>query len=140
MAAGRFEYAPGIRSPEGENFDEVEKVLDGDRSRLKALDLQPGDLQVFFGRYSLHRVTPVQGEKERHTVIFAYAKEPGFIGRPERAQRIFGRMGTDSRDPLERGHESQRLPGRLSLTHLVGAEFEAARPEYLVTSHLRTGP
>ncbi|MGM0823709.1 MAG: HalD/BesD family halogenase [Pseudomonadota bacterium] len=89
---GRFEYAPGIRSPEGENFAEVENVIDGDRSRLKALDLQPGDLQIFFGRYSLHRVTPVEGDKERHTVIFAYAKEPGFVGRPERAQRIFGRM------------------------------------------------
>ena len=91
-AGGRFEYAPGIRNPEGENFAEVEKVIDGDRSRLKALDLQPGDLQIFFGRYSLHRVTPVEGDKERHTVIFAYAKEPGFVGRPERAQRIFGRM------------------------------------------------
>ncbi|WP_136249144.1 HalD/BesD family halogenase [Halomonas borealis] len=89
---GRFEYAPGIRSPEGENFEGVEEVIDGDHSRLEALDLQPGDLQVFFGRYSLHRVTPVEGDKERHTVIFAYAKEPGFIGRPERAQRIFGRM------------------------------------------------
>ncbi|MGQ7248016.1 HalD/BesD family halogenase [Halomonas sp. V046] len=89
---GLFEYSPGIRSPEGENFEDVEKVLDGDRSSLKSLTLEPGDLQVFFGRYSLHRVTPVVGDKERHTVIFAYAKEPGFIGRPERAQRIFGRM------------------------------------------------
>lgn len=89
---GRFEYAPAIRSPEGENFEEVEKILDGDRSTIKSLDLQPGDLQIFFGRYSLHRVTPVEGDRERHTVIFAYAKEPGFIGRPERAQRIFGRM------------------------------------------------
>ncbi|MDT8896415.1 hypothetical protein RSO41_17340 [Halomonas sp. I1] len=89
---GRFEYAPGIRGPEGENFEAVKQVLDGDRSRLESLDLTPGDLQIFFGRYSLHRVTPVEGDKERHTVIFAYAKEPGFIGRPERAQRIFGRM------------------------------------------------
>jgi hypothetical protein len=89
---GRFEYSPGIRSPEGENFDEVERVIDGDRSTIKSLDLQPGDLQIFFGRYSLHRVTPVEGDRERHTVIFAYAKEPGFIGRPERAKRIFGRM------------------------------------------------
>ncbi|QFU01817.1 hypothetical protein FIU83_09210 [Halomonas sp. THAF5a] len=102
---GRFEYAPGIRSPEGENFDEVERVIDGDRSRLKSLDLQPGDLQVFFGRYSLHRVTPVEGDKERHTVIFAYAKEPGFIGRPERAQRIFGRMAPVHERLLEEGME-----------------------------------
>ncbi|MBB3232862.1 HalD/BesD family halogenase [Halomonas stenophila] len=89
---GRFEYAPGIRSPEGENVEGVEQVIDGDRTRLKSLDLQPGDLQIFFGRYSLHRVTLVEGDRERHTVIFAYAKEPGFIGRPERARRIFGRM------------------------------------------------
>ncbi|WP_251978456.1 HalD/BesD family halogenase [Salinicola avicenniae] len=89
---GRFEYAPGIRSPEGENYDGVERVLDGESQGLKSLDLQLGDLQIFFGRYSLHRVTPVRGDRERHTVIFAYAKEPGFIGRPERAQRIFGRM------------------------------------------------
>ncbi|MFY0990737.1 HalD/BesD family halogenase [Halomonas sp. C05BenzN] len=100
---GRFEYAPGIRSPEGENFEEVEKVIDGDRSRLKSLDLAPGDLQVFFGRYSLHRVTPVEGDKERHTVIFAYAKEPGFIGRPERARRIFGRMAPIHERLLEEG-------------------------------------
>lgn len=89
---GTFEYVPGIRNPESENFEQVQQVLDGDHSRVRSLDLQPGDLQVFFGRYSLHRVTPVQGERERHTVIFAYASEPGFIGRPERAQRIFGRM------------------------------------------------
>ncbi|APE32361.1 hypothetical protein BOX17_16180 [Halomonas aestuarii] len=102
---GRFEYAPGIRSPKGENFEEVERVIDGDRSRLKALDLQPGDLQIFFGRYSLHRVTPVEGDKERHTVIFAYAKEPGFIGRPERARRIFGRMAPVHERLLEEGME-----------------------------------
>jgi hypothetical protein len=89
---GRFEYVPGLRSPEDENFEGVEAVLDGDRSQLKSLDLELGDLQIFFGRYSLHRVTPVRGERERHSVIFAYAKEPGFVGRPERAQRIFGRM------------------------------------------------
>jgi hypothetical protein len=89
---GRFEYVPGLRSPESENFEGVQQVLDGDRSGLKSIDLELGDLQIFFGRYSLHRVTPVKGERERHSVIFAYAQEPGFVGRPERAQRIFGRM------------------------------------------------
>lgn len=91
-AGGTFEYAPGLRSPESENFPGVRAVLDGERSQLKSLDLELGDLQIFFGRYSLHRVTPVRGERERHSVIFAYAREPGFVGRPERAQRIFGRM------------------------------------------------
>nr|WP_163503705.1 hypothetical protein [Halomonas socia] len=102
-SGGRFEYAPGIRSPAGENFAAVERVLDGDRSQLTSLALEPGDLQIFFGRYSLHRVTPVEGDKERHTVIFAYAKEPGFIGRPERAQRIFGRMAPIHEQLLREG-------------------------------------
>lgn len=102
---GRFEYAPGIRSPAGENFDTVQQVLDGDDRSVRKLDLQPGDLQIFFGRYSLHRVTPVTGDRERHTVIFAYAREPGFIGRPERALRIFGRMAPIHEQMLREGIE-----------------------------------
>lgn len=89
---GRFEYAPGLRDPDSENFERVQEVLDGDTSQVRHLYLQPGDLQIFFGRFSLHRITPVESARERHTVIFAYAKEPGFIGRPERAKRIFGRL------------------------------------------------
>ncbi|GHB07152.1 HalD/BesD family halogenase [Salinicola rhizosphaerae] len=100
---GKFEYAPGIRSPQGENFEGVEQVLDGNTEQLKSLELQLGDLQIFFGRYSLHRVTPVVGDRERHTVIFAYAKEPGFVGRPERAQRIFGRMASVHERMLHEG-------------------------------------
>lgn len=105
---GRFEYAPGIRSPEGENFAGVQQILDGDDSAVRKLDLQPGDLQIFFGRYSLHRVTPVEGSRERHTVIFAYAKEPGFIGRPERALRIFGRMAPVHEQMLREGEDIER--------------------------------
>ena len=89
---GVFQYAPGIRGAQGENFGGVQAILDGDHSMLKTLELTPGDLQIFFGRNALHRVTPVVGPRERHTVIFAYAKEPGFVGRPERAKAIFGRM------------------------------------------------
>lgn len=103
FGGGQFQYAPSIRSVEGENFEGVEKVLDGEHDKVKKLDLQPGDLQIFFGRYSLHRVTPVEGSKERHTVIFAYAKEPGFIGRPERALRIFGRIAPIHQELKQQG-------------------------------------
>lgn len=57
---GEFEYAPNIRA-ESENFGEVRKVLDGTSARVVSLHLQPGDLQLFKGRYSLHRVAPLQG-------------------------------------------------------------------------------
>jgi len=38
-------------------------------------------------------------------VIFAYAKEPGFVGRPERAKRIFGRMAPIHERMLEEDTE-----------------------------------
>lgn len=90
---GIFEYCPRIRSPESEEFDRVRAVLkDEDRSEVKQLELVAGDIQIFFGRYSLHRVTRVGGQRARHSAIFAYAKEPGVIGKPERTKHLFGRL------------------------------------------------
>ncbi len=90
-SGGVFEYCPDIRSPQAENFDRVRNVLTGDRSEVKQLDLQCGDLQLFKGRYSLHRVTTVNGHDDRHTAIFAYTQEPGIINKAERSRQLFGR-------------------------------------------------
>ena len=90
---GEFEYCPGIRSPASERYERVGAVLRGeDTSPVRHLPLRSGDLQIFYGRYSLHRVTRVQGERERISAIFAYAKQPGIIGRVERTRRLFGRV------------------------------------------------
>lgn len=89
-AGGAFEYCPEIRKPGDENYGAVKAVLDGDRSRVRQLHLAIGDLQIFRGRFSLHRVTRVTGE--RHTAIFGYAKEPGFIGRVKRTMDVHGRV------------------------------------------------
>lgn len=89
---GTFEYCPNIRSGEAENFDDVRAVLDGGGDHLtRRLTLRPGDLQLFKGRFSLHRVTEVQGETARHTAIFAYSERPGVIGSVARTKQIFGR-------------------------------------------------
>lgn len=87
---GAFEYVPDLRQPGDECYDEVEKVLDGHSERVRSLSLELGDLQIFKGRFSLHRV--VKGLGERHTVIFGYAKEPGFIGRVERTRKVHNRV------------------------------------------------
>lgn len=90
---GKFEYAPMIRTETDENLQGVGGIVrDEDRSRVKVLELTPGDLQIFKGRFSVHRVTKVAGTKERHTAIFAYAKEPGMIGRAERTRQLYGRL------------------------------------------------
>ena len=62
---GLFEYSPDIRSVSNENFDDVTKVLRGDRDKVKSLDLRPGDLQIFKGRFSMHRVTKIEGKTSR---------------------------------------------------------------------------
>src|SRR5699024_4455660 len=103
QCGGYFEYGPRIRNPDSENFGAVQDVLQGDRSTVKSLQLQPGDLQIFYGRYSLHRVARVEGPVERHTVIFGYAREPGFIGRAERTRRIFGRIAPIHAQQLREG-------------------------------------
>ena len=73
-AGGAFEYCPQLRSAEDQNYPGVEAVLDGERGPVETLDLRPGDLQIFFGRNSLHRVAEVEGGRERHTLILAYAE------------------------------------------------------------------
>lgn len=88
---GAFEYAPMIRTSEDENFDEVIKVLDGSSDKVISLKLEPGDLQLFKGRYSLHRVAPLAGERPRYVAILSYAQEPGMVGSVERTQQLYGR-------------------------------------------------
>jgi hypothetical protein len=89
---GVFEYCPGIRSAADERFADVRAVLRGDGDHLvRRLTLRPGDLQLFAGRYALHRVTPVEGDGDRHTAIFAYSERPGVVGSLERTRQLFGR-------------------------------------------------
>lgn len=86
---GLFEYCPGIRQPGRENYDAVAAVLDGDREPVNSLELTIGDLQLFAGRYSLHRVR--KGLGERHTAIFGYSEKPGYIGSAESTRQAYGR-------------------------------------------------
>jgi hypothetical protein len=87
---GAFEYAPRIREGD-ENFAEVSRVLNGTSNKVKVLHLEPGDLQIFRGRYSLHRVAPLSGPRRRYVAIFSYVEEPNMVGTPERARQLYGR-------------------------------------------------
>jgi len=89
---GDFEYSPHLRSTTDENYAGVERVLDDDRSLITTLRLEPGDLQIFKGRYSLHRVTPLEGDRLRYVAIFSYVEEPGMVGQPERTRQLYGRV------------------------------------------------
>ena len=88
---GAFEYAPMIRK-NGENLEEVSRVLDGTSEKIHTLNLEPGDLQLFRGRYSLHRVAPLSGKRPRHVAIFSYVEQEGMCGSPERTRQLYGRV------------------------------------------------
>ena len=79
-AGGIFEYVPRLRSDDDEHFDEVQSVLDGDRTRVRQIGIGAGTLNLFQGHYSLHRVTPVAGTRQRLQTIFAFADAPDTHG------------------------------------------------------------
>lgn len=73
---GRFEFAPYVRGPEQENYEQIERILDGTPGTTQIIDLQPGTLAIFCGKYSVHRVTEVLGQGERFIALFSYDRKP----------------------------------------------------------------
>jgi hypothetical protein len=91
-SGGYFEYVPNLRSAGDERYSDVTKVLEGDRSRVVRLELRPGDLQIFLGRFSLHRVTENTGHADRLLLIMSYAEKPGMIGSLYRTRELYGKV------------------------------------------------
>jgi len=88
---GDFEYVPMVRTPDDERYDDVRAVLLGQRERVKLLASEPGTLAFFRGRYSLHRVPPVEGETPRMNSVLTYAVERGHVLSPMAQQMYYGR-------------------------------------------------
>ncbi len=91
-SGGAFEYSPDLRSPGDENLEGLRAVMTGDRSTVRTVTARAGDLQLFLGRYSLHRVTRVEGHRPRLMLVLSYAEQPGIIGPVERTRQVYGRV------------------------------------------------
>lgn len=91
-SGGYFEFVPGLRTQRDECYDEVKKVIQGDRSRVKRLQLNAGDLQFFLGRFSLHQVTENTGDDDRLLLIMSFTEKPGVIGNPVRVKGLYGKV------------------------------------------------
>ena len=88
---GVFQYVPNIRNKEDECYDEVLKLLKGDMSRVKEIKLNEGDLQLFKGRYALHRATRAKGNKTRNLVVYTYTEKENVIGSSYRSEELYGK-------------------------------------------------
>jgi len=69
---GDFEYIPAVRSTDDENFGAVESILSGQDERRKTITFQSGDLLLFRGRHSLHRVTSIEGTTTRLMALMSF--------------------------------------------------------------------
>ena len=90
-SGGDFEMVPHLRSAGEEHYPDVAAVLAGDRSRVVTLEMTPGTLLVFAGRYSLHRVSPVVGPADRYVGLLAYDTKPGTVSSDALRQVRYGR-------------------------------------------------
>lgn len=74
---GDFEYVPWIRSADDESYAAVQRLLLGSLDDVVHFPSDAGTLAFFRGQRSIHRVTPIQGERLRINTVLAYAEEPG---------------------------------------------------------------
>ena len=88
---GVYEYAPFIRDREDEGFDAVGDVLAGERGGVHELSQPEGALVIFKGHYTLHRVTPIEGEVSRLVGVLSYAGAPGQRTNSYNRRTFYGR-------------------------------------------------
>ena len=76
-AGGHFEYRPDLRSDQDPNYDGVARLLaDRDPGKCR-LAFPPGTLNIFRGRNTAHRLTPVEGNRDRIIAVFSYYEFQG---------------------------------------------------------------
>jgi len=90
-AGGVYEYVPWSRSPDNENYETVGRILDGKGEGVRKLSMGPGALVLFRGRYSIHRVTPVEGPQPRLVAVLSYDTEPGVMLTDYNRRLFYGR-------------------------------------------------
>jgi hypothetical protein len=90
---GAFEFVPRIRSADDPNYGAIARLLDGDPAGVIRLDMTPGTLALFQGRWSIHRVTPIEGPVPRLIALLGYDTKPGTVSSDNLKLRRYGRLG-----------------------------------------------
>lgn len=88
---GEFQYRTGLRTDTDPNYDGIAEFLAGDQIDATTLPLQAGTLNVFRGKNTLHRVSPVRGDRQRVITVFSYYENPGVEFSDEEKIGFYGR-------------------------------------------------
>ncbi|WP_322027218.1 hypothetical protein [Burkholderia sp. BCC1977] len=90
-AGGEFEYRSDLRADDDPNYDGVARLLEGRDPNVKSLRLTAGNLNVFRGKNTAHRVTSVRGNRERMIAVFSYYEKSGVMFSDEEKLGFYGR-------------------------------------------------
>lgn len=88
---GEFEYRTGLRSETDPNYDGVARMLSGQDDQVQRMRVAPGTVNVFRGKNTAHRVTPVQGQTPRIIAVLSYYENPGVRFSDEERIGFYGR-------------------------------------------------
>ena len=91
LSGGAFQYRYALRSDSDPNYAGVARLLAGHDESVQTLPLDPGTLNVFRGKNTAHRVTPVEGERARIIAVFSYYETPGVTFSDEDKLGFYGR-------------------------------------------------
>jgi hypothetical protein len=91
LGGGAFEYRTGLRSDDDPNYDGVARMLRGEDSDMRSMAAKAGTLNVFRGKNTAHRVTPVAGPVDRIIAVFSYYETPGVRFSDEERIGFYGR-------------------------------------------------
>jgi hypothetical protein len=92
-AGGEFQYRTDLRSDDDPNYDGVVSFIDGRDPLVRTLPQKAGTLNVFKGKNTVHRVTPVVGDRDRIVAVFSYYEKPGVLFSAEERIGFYGRPG-----------------------------------------------
>ena len=88
---GAFEYRTDLRSEADPNYDGVARLLQDQDPQKRRLTLSAGTLNVFRGKNTAHRVTPVVGDRDRIITVFSYYERSGVLFSDEERMGFYGR-------------------------------------------------
>ncbi len=77
-SGGEFQYVPSV-GPDDENYARVPSILDGDEQLIRTVAFNAGDIIIFRGANTLHRVTRTTGGEPRLLAVLHYERTPGRI-------------------------------------------------------------
>ena len=87
---GEFQYRSDLRSDDDPNYDGVARLLRGQDHDVHTVKAEAGTLNVFRGKNTAHRVTPVAGDRERMIAVFSYYERPGVMFSEEERVGFYG--------------------------------------------------